>query len=319
MSKDIPTWLDRSLLSFTELRGAELHKRTHGFTKWISQRRGSSGWPFSRVHHDHPGPLASVSDESGNDLKQCINFGSQDYLSLSRHPAVVESARQACEKYGVHSAGSSIVAGRMDVTLRLEHRLAEILGKTGCCVFPTGWSAGFGVLAGLVRKRDTIVLDELAHNCLAEGATHATKNLVRFRHNDLDRLEYALKTTRDRDASNGLFVVIESLYSMESDWPDIREVVRLSRNYDAVTIVDVAHDFGVNGGGLKGVPVSEYPDVIMGSFSKTFASNGGFVAACQAVVDYLRCYSPSFTFSNALSGSVLRLCCSQTPPPQEGR
>lgn len=217
--------------------------------------------------------------------------------------------------FGVHSAGSPVLLGRHQAYRALEAQLCCVLNRERCILYPTGWAAGFGVVTGLVRPGDTVVMDAYAHNCLQVGARSATSSVLLFPHNDMQRLEQTLANARRKNARNGLFIVIESLYSMDADGPDLQQVHQLAKEYGAITILDMAHDFGATGerglGLLETVPDDQRPDVIMGSFSKTFASNGGFVAASASVHDYLMCNSHPYVFSNALSpmqASVVLQC-----------
>jgi glycine C-acetyltransferase len=173
-------------------------------------------------------------------------------------------------------------------------------------LFPTGWAAGFGVIRGLVRSSDYIVMDNLAHACLQEGAAAATRNLSLFRHLQIDECREKLRAIRENDKDNGIMVITEGLFSMDSDTPDLVAMQELCREYGATLMVDVAHDLGClgeDGRGHIGLQnMLGKVDLVMGSFSKTFASNGGFVATkSRAVKEYLRFYSPPCTFSNALS------------------
>ena len=175
-------------------------------------------------------------------------------------------------------------------------------------LFPTGWAAGYGVIRGLVRSADHIVIDALAHVCLQEGANAATRNIYTHRHLDLDHCRHWLQKIRAKDVENGIMVVTEGLFSMDSDTPDIAALQNLCHEYNATLLVDVAHDLGSLGEEGRGhIGIQKMlgkVDLVMGSFSKTFASNGGFIACRnRAVKEYLRFYSPPATFSNALSQS----------------
>lgn len=243
-------------------------------------------------------------------LTNGVNFASQDYLSLSSHPAVLEAAKNAIDEFGVHSAGSPALVGNTSVSVALEQRLASFLNMKEAVLFPTGWAAGFGVIKGLVRSHDYIVMDALAHACLQTGAQAATRNVVLFRHNDLDHCRGRLEDIRRREPNAGIMVVTEGLFSMDSDTPDIVGLQELAHAFDATLMVDVAHDLGClgeDGTGHIGIQgMLGKVDLVMGSFSKTFGSNGGFVATnSRAVKEYLRFYSPSCTFSNALSPAQL--------------
>jgi len=173
-------------------------------------------------------------------------------------------------------------------------------------LYPTGWAAGFGVIKGLVRSADHVVMDMLSHSCLQEGANAATNNIHLFRHLDNEYCRNILTRIRAKDKENGILVVTESLFSMDSDTPDLAALQALCHEFNASLVVDVAHDLGClgdHGRGHIGIQnMLGKVDIVMGSFSKTFASNGGFVACkSRAVKEYLRFYSAPATFSNALS------------------
>lgn len=279
--------------------------RCGAFYAWQDTRRRSGTWPFSRSTETGPASSCDVRDDSGN-LSKGVNFASQDYLSLSSHPAVLAAAKAAIDEFGVHSAGSPALVGNTSTSVALERRLAQFLKMDEAILFPTGWAAGFGVIKGLVRSHDYIVMDALAHACLQTGAQAATRNVALFRHNDVDHCRERLKDIRRREPNAGIMVVTEGLFSMDSDTPDLIALQDLAREYDATLMVDVAHDLGClgeDGTGHIGIQgMLGKVDLVMGSFSKTFGSNGGFVATnSRAVKEYLRFYSPSCTFSNALS------------------
>jgi glycine C-acetyltransferase len=173
-------------------------------------------------------------------------------------------------------------------------------------LYPTGWAAGFGVIKGLVRSADHVVMDMLSHSCLQEGAHAATNNIHLFRHLDNEYCRNILTKIRSKDKDNGILVVTEGLFSMDSDTPDLGALQSLCHEFNATLVVDVAHDLGClgnDGRGHLGIQnMLGKVDLVMGSFSKTFASNGGFVACkSRAVKEYLRFYSAPATFSNALS------------------
>lgn len=297
--------LGGSLLEYSRQSGVGLAERTSPFWSWVEERRAHGVWPYCRVLEEQVGGRCGIADEFGSHLGRCVNFGSQDYLGLAQAPSTYEVVRQSLADHGVHSAGSPALCGRTRSLLALERLIAERLQRESCVVYPTGWAAGFSALAALVRREDTVFLDDRTHNCLQEGARHATPKVAVFQHNDLDHLGELLQTARREDPRGGIFVVVESLYSMDSDGPDLRRVLELVRAFDAISIVDVAHDFGSMGedglGLLETADLREGPDLIMGSFSKTFAANGGFIACSRAVRAYLGCYSTALAFSNAIS------------------
>jgi glycine C-acetyltransferase len=235
-----------------------------------------------------------------------VNFASQDYLSLATHPAIRDVAVEAIARHGVHSAGSLALQGGSEPLVRLTERLAEWLRCRSAVVFPTGWAAGFGAIRALVRESDHIVLDSLAHACLQEGAAAATRNIHRVPHLSCDAIARRLARIRAEHATQGILVVTESLFSMNSTVPDLRAMQDICRSYDATLLVDVAHDLGAiadDGLGFLGDQgmIGEV-DLVVGAFSKTFASNGGFVAGnAPGLRQALIAFAGPLTFSNALS------------------
>lgn len=297
--------LESSMRDFRVPTGPDLLERCGGFFHWQDVRRKSGTWPFSRSTEEGPAASCAVRDDQGS-LSQGVNFASQDYLSLAAHPAIEAAAREAIDRFGVHSAGSPVLVGNTAISVALEEAIGDFLKTPEVVLYPTGWAAGFGVIKGLVRSHDHIVMDALAHSCLQTGAQAATSNVVLFRHLDTEHCRQRLAAIRERDAQGGILLVTESLFSMNSDTPDLAAMQALANEYGAKLVVDVAHDLGCLGPGGTGhigrQGMLGKIDLVMGSFSKTFGSNGGFVASHdRAVKEYLRFYSPTCTFSNALS------------------
>jgi 7-keto-8-aminopelargonate synthetase-like enzyme len=297
--------LQGSMRDFNVPRGVDVLARCGDFFRWQDTRRASGTWPFSRSTETGPAARCAVRDDQGN-FCEGVNFASQDYLSLSSHPDVGVAACRAVMEYGVHSAGSPALVGNTASSLELECALAESLGMRETVLYSTGWSAGFGVVKGLVRSHDYVVMDALSHSCLQTGAQSATQNVILFRHLDLEHCRQRLTKIRAKDTQGGILLITESLFSMNSDTPDIAAMQELAHEFGATFLVDVAHDFGClgpDGTGHIGLQnMLGKVDLVMGSFSKTFGSNGGFVVTnSRAVKEYLRFYSPSCTFSNALS------------------
>ena len=300
-----PAALAGSMRDFRVPGGADLQKRTEGFYRWQDTRRQSGLWPFSRATDFGPRTEVVAADDRGNEMRG-VNFASQDYLSMSSHPAIMQTALDALQRYGVHSAGSPALVGNTTHSVALERKIADFLGMEEAVLYPTGWAAGYGVIRGLVRSADHIVMDALSHTCLQEGANAATRNIYQFRHLDLVHCRKWLSTIRAKDTENGIMVITEGLFSMDSDTPDIAAMQELCKEFGATLMVDVAHDLGCLGEDGRGHIGTQgmlgKVDIVMGSFSKTFASNGGFVAVNnRAIKEYLRFYSPTTTFSNALS------------------
>jgi len=199
-----------------------------------------------------------------------------------------------------------MVLGNTRISDELEASLGELVRAEQVTLFPTGWAAGFGAMVGLVRQEDHVLIDRLAHSCLQQGARATTRNVVRYEHLNVDEVRRHLVDIRRRDSRNGILVVTDGLFSVDADWPDLVTLQRVCREHDATLLVDVAHDLGSMGPGGTGVlgmqDVLGDIDIVMGAFSKTFCSNGGFVAsASPALKQYLKMFGGSHMFSNALS------------------
>lgn len=297
--------LGGSLRDFRLPGGADLLARADAFFAWQDVRRSFDLWPYARSTATAPKTHCSAHTDAGKQISG-VNFASQDYLSLASHPRIKEAAKAAIEEYGVHSAGSAALLGNTRHSLNLAETISAFVQGREVVLYPTGWSAGFASVQGLVRPNDHVILDVLAHSCLQEGARAATQNIHFHGHLNVEGLKRRLQRIRATDRENGILVVTESLFSMHSDTPDIAAMRKVCDSYQACLLVDVAHDFGCIGddglGHLGLQNMVDKVDIIVGSFSKTFAANGGFIAVTnRATAEYLKYYSATQTFSNALS------------------
>jgi glycine C-acetyltransferase len=303
---DVPLeTLTGSLREYRDPRGPDLFARVEDFYRWQDGRRQHGFWPYSKSTEKAPLNTCAAKDDAGRSF-QGVNFASQDYLSLSSHPAIKAAAKEAVDEYGVHSAGSAAFLGNTRYSLQLQRTISEFLKMEHTVLYPTGWAAGYGVIRGLIRADDHVVMDGLAHNCLQDGAIAATRNIHLHGHLNLVSVRRHLNRIRTRDKDNGILVITEGLFSMDSDTPDIAAMQDLCREYNAKLLVDVAHDLGnIGEDGTGHVGLQQMlgkVDIVMGSFSKTFASNGGFVCInSPAVREYIRYFGSAGTFSNALS------------------
>lgn len=304
-TKAIPGVLESSTREFKDPVGSDLQLRTGAFFDWQQGRMHAGYWPYSRSLESAPQTRTRIKD-CRNLVQQGVNFASQDYLSLATSTEVKQVAIDAIQTYGVHSAGSCAVLGNTNLSLCLEMALADMLHTEHVTLYPTGWAAGYGLSKGLIRPSDYILMDMLSHSCLQEGAYAATSNISLYRHLDCDHVSSLLARIRKHDTQNAILVITEGLFSMDSDSPDIQRLQAICHEFGATLAVDVAHDLGALGPGGTGQiglqGMLGKVDLVMGSFSKSFASNGGFIASRHACVkQYLKIFSPSQTFSNALS------------------
>ena len=235
--------------------------------------------------------------------KRRIMLGSNNYLGLTHHPKVLAAAARALETYGSGCTGSRFLNGTLDLHLRLEAALAEFLGKEDCIVFSTGYNANLGLISGLVGRRDVVFLDKLDHASIVDGAKLSEGETVRFNHGDLAGLERKL----ERHPGVGKMVIVDGVYSMEGDIADVPALLKICRRQGAALAIDDAHSIGVLGPRGDGTAahwgLSDEVDIVAGTFSKSLASIGGFVAASRNIINYLRHHSRPLIFTASLPPS----------------
>ncbi|MDR1675129.1 MAG: pyridoxal phosphate-dependent aminotransferase family protein [Tannerella sp.] len=234
--------------------------------------------------------------------KKVLMFGSNAYLGLLNHPKVKEAAIRATQKYGTGCAGSRYLNGTLDLHTKLEKRLAEFVGKDDSIIYSTGFQVNLGVVSCLTGREDYILWDELDHASIIEGHRLSFSTKLKFKHNDMEALEKQLQRC---NADKVKLIVVDGVFSMEGDVADLPEIVRLAGKYDASVMVDEAHGIGVLGkqgrGACDHFGVTGDVDLIMGTFSKSLASIGGFIAADRVIIDYLRHHSRSYIFSASIT------------------
>ncbi len=232
-----------------------------------------------------------------------IMCGSNNYLGLTTHPKVREAACQAVERYGTSCTGSRFLNGTLEMHEILEHELAEWVGKESALVFSTGMQANLGAVSALVGRGDYVILDKEDHASIVDGARLSFGEIQRYRHNDVEHLERVLKSLSE---SSGKLIVVDGLFSMEGDLACLPEIVELAKKYGARVMVDDAHGMGMLGGGRGTAAhfgLDKEVDLIMSTFSKSFASLGGFVAGDEDVVHYIKHAARSLIFSASIPPS----------------
>ena len=231
------------------------------------------------------------------DGKKVLMFGSNSYMGLTYEPRIVEAAIKATRKYGTGCAGSRFLNGTLDLHIQLEHELAEFLGKDECLVFPTGFTVNEGVIPTLVDRKDYIICDDRDHASIVDGRRLSFATQLKYKHNDMEALEKELQKCNPESVK---LIIVDGVFSMEGDLAPLPEIVRLKEKYNASIMVDEAHGMGVFGKQGRGVcnhfGVTDQVDVIMGTFSKSFASLGGFVAADKDTINWVRHTARSYIF-----------------------
>ncbi|MDD3404768.1 MAG: pyridoxal phosphate-dependent aminotransferase family protein [Sphingobacteriia bacterium] len=238
--------------------------------------------------------------------KKVLMFGSNSYLGLTNHPKIKEAAIEAVRKYGTGCAGSRFLNGTLDIHEQLEQRLAKFVGKDEAIIFSTGFQVNVGVVSCLTGREDYIILDESDHASIIEGRRLSFSNNLKFKHNDMSSLEKVLKSC---DPNKVKLIVIDGVFSMEGDVAPLKEITALAKKYNASVMVDEAHGLGVFGKNGEGVchalGVTNDVDLIMGTFSKSFASLGGFIACNSVIANYLRHNARSYIFSASATPAAI--------------
>lgn len=234
--------------------------------------------------------------------RKVLMFGSNSYLGLTNHPKVKEAAINAVKKYGSGCAGSRFLNGTLDIHTQLEDKLAQLVKKDGAICYSTGFQVNLGVVSLLTGRNDYLLLDELDHASIIEGSRLSFSRVLKFAHNNMEALERKLKLCH-KDSLK--LIVVDGIFSMEGDIINLPEVVRLAGKYNASVMVDDAHALGVigvNGSGTAShFGLTDKVDLIMGTFSKSFASLGGFIAADKEVLNYIKHNSRSLIFSASMT------------------
>lgn len=232
------------------------------------------------------------------DNRKVLMFGSNSYLGLTNHPKVKAAAIEATEKYGTGCAGSRFLNGTLDSHLELEKRLAQFVGKEEAVIFSTGFQVNLGVVSCLTGRQDYVIWDSLNHASIIEGVRLAMGKSLKYKHNDMEALERRL---RQCEGDKIKLIVVDGVFSMEGDLCNLPEIVRLAKKYDAAVMVDEAHGIGVMGDHGRGVcnyfGLTNEVDLIMGTFSKSFAAIGGFIAGDSSLINYIRHHARSYIFS----------------------
>jgi 8-amino-7-oxononanoate synthase len=279
------------------LQGVQLFEKCRQFTK-AKEIQAAGLYPYFK-------PISDSEDTSVViEGQKRIMLGSNNYLGLTHHPLVLEAAARALSRYGSGCTGSRFLNGTLDLHAQLESSIAEFLGKEDCLVFSTGYQANLGLISGLIGRGELVYLDKLDHASIVDGAKMSYGDTLRFAHGNLAALDKMIERTKN---ARGAMIVVDGVYSMEGDIANVPELVRISKKHGVALALDDAHSIGVLGPNGEGTAahfgMTDEVDLIAGTFSKSLASIGGFVAGSENVIHFLRHHCRPLIFTASLPPS----------------
>ena len=253
-------------------------------------------YPYFREIESEQNTVVKIQD------KDVLMFGSNSYLGLTNHPKVIEAAVEATRKYGTGCSGSPFLNGTLKLHKELENKIAELVGKEEVLLYSSGFGVNLGAISALTLRGDYVILDELDHCSIIEGKRLSFSKSLKFKHNDMESLEKVLSSCEEEKSK---LIVVDGVFSMEGDEAPLVDILKLAKKYNAELYVDEAHSLGVYGKGGRGIcnqlGVTDDVTCIMGTFSKSFASIGGFLATDSYTASYLRHTSRSYVFSASIT------------------
>ncbi len=272
----------------------DLFQKCYDFTR-ADEVKAAGFYPYFRAIEENEGPVVQIEG------RKIIMAGSNNYLGLTAHPKVKEAAKKAVEKYGTGCSGSRYLTGTLDLHYELEDRLAKFMGKEACLLFSTGYQTAQGIIPTLVERGEYLVTDKDNHACIVAGSMMAKglfADVVRYKHNDMEDLERVISRLPIHVPK---LVVTDGVFSTTGEIVNLPDLVTISKKYNARILVDDAHAIGVIGKGGRGTAshfdLEDEVDLTMGTFSKTFASLGGFVVGEERIINYLKHHSAALIFS----------------------
>ena len=275
------------------------------FDDWWSEVKPSGYYLYELPLNTAPGTVVDVRDTKTRELREgLINFASYNYLGLSYRQEVKDAIKEAVDVFGGGASGSPILSGTTELHQRLADEVADFKAKESALIFPTGYSANVGTIAGLMRSGDLVVADQYAHASVVDGMVLSKATSRFFRHNRVDDLDRKLKGFGGKK-----LVIVEGVYSMDGDVPPLGDIVEVCRKRGARLMIDEAHSafvYGENGRGVvESMGYEDEVDIHLGTFSKSLGGQGGYVAGSDRLINYLRGFSRSRFFSCALSPAVV--------------
>jgi 8-amino-7-oxononanoate synthase len=273
----------------------DLFDKCREFFPIVQQAKDRNYYPYFTPISSEPDRRVFIHD------REYLMMGSNNYLGLTTHPQVKEAAIAAIRKYGSGCTGSRFGNGTLDIHMELEEKLAAFYKKDDCVVFSTGYSANLGAISSLLRRGDVAITDKLDHASIVDGCLMSYGTVKRFVHNDMQSLDHVLSSVH---ADSGKFIVVDGVFSVEGDLAPLDQMVPLAKKHGARMMIDEAHAVGVMGKNGRGTAehfgVEDQVDLLMGTFSKTFASIGGYIVGSNEVITFIRHNARTVLFSAAI-------------------
>lgn len=280
----------------------DLFAKCAGFTR-ARELQAANLYPYFKPIYSAAGSEVVV------DGRTVIMVGSNNYLGLTQHPKVIEAAKKAIDKYGSGCTGSRFLNGTLDIHEELEERLARFMKKEAALVFSTGFQTNLGTISALVAKEDVVICDRANHASIVDGCRLSFGKTLKYRHNDMEELEQVLSSAQN---NGGTLIAVDGVFSMEGTLANLPKIVELKKKYGARLMVDDAHGIGVLGKNGRGTAehfgVESEVDIVMGTFSKAFASLGGFVVGPRDVIHYIKHHARAIIFSASMPPAAVATC-----------
>ena len=290
-----------SLKDFAFIDDKDMYETADSFQNFIDQMDFKKQRIYGIQSFNGIGPHMKIMDNYSNETKEAISFVGNDYLGLSRHPFTVQAGIQALEKYGTGACAAPMLGGYLNIHYELEQKIAAFNTCEDALIYSSGFGANFGTLQALLKKTDIALIDMFVHASVIDGLINT--NIKMLKHNDLDYLEFALKSAKDSYKTK--LVIVDGVYSQDGDLAPLPGILEICRKHGAYLMIDDAHGIGVFGKSGRGVVehfgLEGQIDIITGTFSKSFGAVGGFVASSKKLIQYLKYYSRTSTYSAAIT------------------
>jgi glycine C-acetyltransferase len=289
-------------------RNMKLQDKTAFFDSFLNEKIDENEVTQMRLIGSASDREVKVYDSETGEFKSMLMFGSNNYLGLANHPLVCQRAKKIIDEYGAGIGGPPLLNGYTVLHRELEEKLSELKGCEDALIFSSGYNANVGLVTSLMGPEDIVFYDAYSHASFCDGIKMAGVQAIKFHHNDMSMLERKLQANQTKEKRD-IFIAVEGVYSMDGDMAPLDTLVELKNKYGAYLIVDDAHGTGMTGEHGRGTAehfgVEGQVDIIMGTFSKSFAMTGGFVAASKPIINYMRFFARSYMFSASMSPVVI--------------